>query len=129
MIDWLGMWGSIAITQTLAAMEYYFKVPEDLEDRAVIVHRSPCWRQETRPLPLVDRRQGGKRVRHIKMLCLLAASRRASRPSMRSTPRWRAAVDEQLNDHGYIMPGIGDAGDRLYGIPSDPCVVRIRGTL
>ena len=101
--------------QTLAAMEYYFKVPEGLEDRAVIV-LDPMLATGNSAIAAVGRlKEAG--ARHIKMLCLLAAPEgiaafHAVHPDVAI---FAAAIDERLNDHGYIVPGIGDAGDRLYG--------------
>ena len=101
--------------QTLAAMEYYFKVPEDLEDRAVIV-LDPMLATGNSAIAAVDRLKEAN-ARHIKMLCLLAAPEgiEAFHAVHPEVAIFAAAVDEQLNDHGYIIPGIGDAGDRLYG--------------
>jgi uracil phosphoribosyltransferase len=101
--------------QTLAAMEYYFKVPEDLEDRAVIV-LDPMLATGNTAIAAVDRLKEAN-ARHIKMLCLLAAPEgiEAFHAVHPEVAIFAAAVDEQLNDHGYIIPGIGDAGDRLYG--------------
>ncbi|MDE0057425.1 MAG: uracil phosphoribosyltransferase [Defluviicoccus sp.] len=101
--------------ETLAAVEYYFKVPEDLSDRPVIV-LDPMLATGNSTIAAVARikRAGAQR---IKVLCLLAAPEgldafRAAHPDV---PVFTAAVDERLDDHGYIVPGIGDAGDRLYG--------------
>ena len=101
--------------ETLAAVEYYFKVPEDLSDRPVIV-LDPMLATGNSTIAAVARikRAGAQR---IKVLCLLAAPEgldafRAAHPDV---PVFAAAVDERLDDHGYIVPGIGDAGDRLYG--------------
>ena len=100
---------------TLAAVEYYFKVPEDLSDRPVIV-LDPMLATGNSTIAAVARiKQAG--AQRIKVLCLLAAPEgldalRAAHPDV---PVFAAAVDERLDDHGYIVPGIGDAGDRLYG--------------
>ena len=101
--------------QTLAAIEYYFRVPEDLENRAVIV-LDPMLATGNTAIAAVARLKEAN-AHHIKMLCLLAAPEgiaafHAVHPDVAI---FAAAVDEQLNDHGYIVPGIGDAGDRLYG--------------
>ena len=101
--------------ETLAAVEYYFKVPEDLSDRPVIV-LDPMLATANSAIAAVERIKAAN-ARRIKMLCLLAAPEgieafHAAHPEI---PVFAAAVDERLDDHGYIVPGIGDAGDRLYG--------------
>ena len=101
--------------ETLAAVEYYFKVPEDLDDRVVIV-LDPMLATGNTAIAAVSRLKEAN-ARHLKMLCLLAAPEgiaafHAVHPDVAI---FAAAVDERLNDHGYIVPGIGDAGDRLYG--------------
>ena len=101
--------------ETLAAVEYYFKVPEHLDDRVVIV-LDPMLATGNTAIAAVSRLKEAN-ARHLKMLCLLAAPEgiaafHAVHPDVAI---FAAAVDERLNDHGYIVPGIGDAGDRLYG--------------
>ena len=101
--------------QTLAAVEYYFKVPEDLGNRTVIV-LDPMLATGHSAIAAISRLKEAN-ARHLKMLCLLAAPEgiaalHAAHPDVAI---FAAAVDEKLNDHGYIVPGIGDAGDRLYG--------------
>ena len=101
--------------ETLEAIEYYFKVPEDLGDRPVIV-LDPMLATGNSTIAAVRRIKDANAER-IKVLCLLAAPEglaafRAAHPDV---PVFAAAVDERLDDHGYIVPGIGDAGDRLYG--------------
>lgn len=101
--------------ETLVAVEYYFKVPEDLDERLVIV-LDPMLATAHSAIAAVERvREAG--ARQIKMVCLIAAPEgleafRAAHPDVHV---YTAAVDERLDDHGYIVPGIGDAGDRLYG--------------
>jgi uracil phosphoribosyltransferase len=91
--------------KTLVAVEYYFKVLRDLSDRLVIVVDAA-----------VDRiKEEG--ATNIKFVCLLAAPEGiqafgAAHPDVHV---YTAAIDEKLNEHGYIVPGLGDAGDRLYG--------------
>ena len=101
--------------QTLAAVEYYFKVPEDLGNRVVIV-LDPMLATGHSAIAAIGRLKEAK-ARHLKMLCLLAASEgiEALHAAHPDVAIFAAAVDEKLNDHGYIVPGIGDAGDRLYG--------------
>ena len=101
--------------ETLVAMEYYFKVPEDLGDRPVIV-LDPMLATGNSAIAAVSRLKEAH-ARDIKMLCLLAAPEgieafHAAHPDVAIVT---AAIDERLNDHGYIVPGLGDAGDRLYG--------------
>ena len=100
---------------TLAAMQYYFKVPEALDDSAVIV-LDPMLATGNTAITAVNRLKEAN-ARHIKMLCLLAAPEgiKAFHAAHPDVAIFAAAVDEQLNEHGYIIPGIGDAGDRLYG--------------
>ena len=100
---------------TLAAMQYYFKVPEDLDDSAVIV-LDPMLATGNTAIAAVNGLKEAN-ARHIKMLCLLAAPEgiKALHAAHPDVAIFAAAVDEQLNEHGYIIPGIGDAGDRLYG--------------
>ncbi|MGI9334053.1 MAG: uracil phosphoribosyltransferase [Gammaproteobacteria bacterium] len=101
--------------QTLVAVEYYFKVPHGLEDRPVVVV-DPMLATAHSSIAAVERvKEAG--AHSIKMVCLLAAPEgigafQAAHPDV---PVVTAAIDERLNDHGYIVPGLGDAGDRLYG--------------
>jgi len=101
--------------QTLAAVEYYFKVPEDLGNRVVIVV-DPMLATGHSAIAAISRLKE-EDARRIKMLCLLAAPEgiEALHAAHPDVAIFAAAVDEKLNDHGYIVPGIGDAGDRLYG--------------
>ena len=101
--------------QTLAAVEYYFKAPEDLGNRAVIV-LDPMLATGHSAIAAISRLKEAN-ARHLKMLCLLAAPEgiEALHAAHPDVAIFAAAVDERLNDHGYIVPGIGDAGDRLYG--------------
>lgn len=100
---------------TLTAVEYYFKVPEDLGERSVITV-DPMLATANSAIAAVTRiKQAG--ARNLKMVCLLAAPEgiaafEAEHPDV---PIYTAAIDSHLNHHGYIVPGLGDAGDRLYG--------------
>ena len=100
---------------TLACVEYYFKAPADLEDRQVIVI-DPMLATGNTAIAAVDRlKEAG--AKSIRMACLLCAPEGLSNfqghhPDVKV---WTAAIDERLNDHGYILPGLGDAGDRMYG--------------
>ncbi len=100
---------------SLQAVEYYFKAPSDLADRTVLV-LDPMLATANSAVAAVDRlkERGAKDLRFV---CLLAAPEgigklQGSHPDV---PIWTAAIDERLNEHGYIMPGLGDAGDRMYG--------------
>lgn len=101
--------------ETLVAVEYYFKVPEDLGDRPVIV-LDPMLATGNSAAAAVSRLKEAK-ARDIKMLCLLAAPEgvEAFHAAHPEVAVFTAAIDERLDDHGYIVPGLGDAGDRLYG--------------
>jgi len=101
--------------ETLVAVEYYFKVLKDLKDRLVIVV-DPMLATGNSSVAAVSRlKEEG--AREIKFVCLLAAPEgiarlRAMHPDVHI---YTAAIDERLDAHGYILPGLGDAGDRLYG--------------
>jgi uracil phosphoribosyltransferase len=100
---------------TLVAVEYYFKVPEELDERKVIVV-DPMLATGNSAIAAVQRiKEAG--ARDIKFVCLLAAPEGIERfqEAHPDVPIITAAIDEQLNDHGYIVPGLGDAGDRIYG--------------
>ena len=101
--------------ETLEAVEYYYKVPQDIGERLVIVV-DPMLATANSGIAALDRlKQGG--ARQLKFVCLLAAPEgvaafTAAHPDV---PLYTAALDRELNDHGYILPGLGDAGDRIYG--------------
>lgn len=100
---------------TLEAVEYYFKLPDEMEDRDVIVVDPMLATGHSAAAALT--RIKAARPRSIRFLCLLAAPEgieflRQHHPDVRIIT---AAVDDHLNEHGYIVPGLGDAGDRLFG--------------
>ena len=100
---------------TLEPVEYYYKVPADIADRPVLVV-DPMLATANSAVAAVERiKQSGPT--DIKMACLLAAPEGVRRfhAAHPDVPVFTAAVDRQLNDHGYILPGLGDAGDRIYG--------------
>ena len=100
---------------TLQAVEYYFKTPDDVGERLVIVV-DPMLATGCTAIAAIDRlKEAG--AQEIRFVCLLAArpGAEALRAAHPDVPIWTAAVDEILNDHGYIVPGLGDAGDRKYG--------------
>ena len=101
--------------ETLTAVEYYFKAPSDIADRMVVVI-DPMLATANSAVAAIDRlkERGAKDIRFV---CLLAAPEGIARltgahPDVKV---WTAAIDSHLNDHGYIVPGLGDAGDRMYG--------------
>ena len=101
--------------KTLKAVEYYFKAPLDVADRLVIVI-DPMLATGHTAVAAIDRlKEHG--VTQIRFVCVVASPQgvdvvRSHHPDV---PIWAAAVDEGLNDHSYIVPGLGDAGDRMYG--------------
>jgi uracil phosphoribosyltransferase len=101
--------------KTLAAVEYYFKVPEHMDERDAIV-LDPMLATGHSAAAAVTRLKG-VRPRSIRFACLLAAPVGLAHfhglhPEV---PVTTCAIDRQLNDHGYILPGLGDAGDRIFG--------------
>ncbi|MEW5683331.1 MAG: uracil phosphoribosyltransferase [Pseudomonadota bacterium] len=100
---------------TLQCVEYYFKAPADLPERTVVVI-DPMLATGNTAIAAVDRllEAGAKSIR---MACLLASPEGVSKfhGHHPDVPVWTAALDERLNDYGYILPGLGDAGDRMYG--------------
>jgi uracil phosphoribosyltransferase len=101
--------------ETLAAVEYYCKLPEDIGERLTIVV-DPMLATGNSAVAAISRLEE-RGARDIRLLCLLAAPEgiaalRQAHPAVRV---FTAAVDTRLNDHGYIVPGLGDAGDRMYG--------------
>lgn len=100
---------------TLVPVEYYFKVPSDTSDCDAIV-LDPMLATGNSAVAAIARLKEST-PRSIKFVCLLAApegiaSFHEEHPDV---PIFTAAIDERLNEHGYILPGLGDAGDRLYG--------------
>ena len=101
--------------KTLVAVEYYFKMPHDMHDRDAIV-LDPMLATGNSAVAAVDRLKE-TRPKSIRFVSLLAAPEglqnfQAHHPDV---PVFTAAVDRQLNEHGYIVPGLGDAGDRIFG--------------
>lgn len=101
--------------ETLQPVEYYLKLPEKMDDRDVLVV-DPMLATGNSAAEAVARIKDFE-PRSIKFLCLLAAPEGVAHFHDRhpDVPLYTAAIDEKLNDHGYIVPGLGDAGDRLYG--------------
>ena len=96
-------------------MQYYFKVPQDMEDRDVLIV-DPMLATGNSAAAAVTRIKERK-PKSIKFVCLLAAPEgiEAFHKAHPDVQIWCAAVDERLNEKGYILPGLGDAGDRLFG--------------
>ena len=101
--------------ETLEPVEYYFKVPDGLGNRQVIVVDPMLATGDSAAAALSRIKQAG--ATDVKYVCLLAAPEgiEALAGAHPDVPIFTAAVDQRLNDHGYIVPGLGDAGDRLYG--------------
>ena len=101
--------------KTLKAVEYYFKAPLDVAERLVIVI-DPMLATGHTAVAAIDRlKEHG--VTQIRFVCVVASPQgvdivRSHHPDV---PIWAAAVDEGLDGHSYIVPGLGDAGDRIYG--------------
>ncbi|MBE9228689.1 uracil phosphoribosyltransferase [Phormidium sp. LEGE 05292] len=100
---------------TLMAVEYYFKMPHDIEQRDVLIV-DPMLATGNSAVAAVDRLKELNPL-SMKFLCLLAAPEGIAHfhEQHPDVPIYTAAVDEYLDEHGYIIPGLGDAGDRLYG--------------
>ena len=101
--------------ETLEPVEYYFKAPDDLADRTIICV-DPMLATANSAVAAVDKLKG-RGAKDVRFVCLLAAPEgierfRTAHPDV---PVFTAAIDSHLNDHGYIVPGLGDAGDRMYG--------------
>jgi len=101
--------------ETLTAIEYYFKAPEDIADRLVIVI-DPMLATANTAVAAIDRLKE-RGVTKLRFVCLVASPEGIERLKAHhpEVPVWTASIDERLNEHGYIVPGLGDAGDRLYG--------------
>jgi uracil phosphoribosyltransferase len=100
---------------TLEAVEYFFKAPSDLGDRLVIVV-DPMLATANSAIAAIDKlKQRG--ATNLRFLCLLAAPEGLARftAAHPDVPVFTASIDEKLNEKGYIVPGLGDAGDRMYG--------------
>jgi uracil phosphoribosyltransferase len=101
--------------RTLEAVEYYFKAPEDLADRLIIVVDPMLATANSASAAIEKLKERG--AKDIRFVCLLAAPEgiKRFREAQPEVPIITAAIDDHLDDHGYIVPGLGDAGDRLYG--------------
>ena len=101
--------------KTLTAVEYYFKMPHDMEERDIVVV-DPMLATGNSAIAAVDRLKELK-PKSIKFVCLLTCPEgiAALQKAHPDVPIYTAAIDRELNDHGYILPGLGDAGDRIFG--------------
>ena len=101
--------------KTLLAVEYYFKMPKDMQERDVIVV-DPMLATGNSAIAAVDRLKVLK-PKSIKFVCLLTCPEgiAALQKAHPDVSIFTAAIDRELNSHGYILPGLGDAGDRIFG--------------
>ena len=101
--------------KTLKAVEYYFQMPSEMQDRDLIVV-APMLATGNSAVAAIERLKV-LNPKSIKFVCLLTCpegvkTMQAAHPDV---PIYTAAIDRELNDHGYILPGLGDAGDRIFG--------------
>lgn len=101
--------------RTLVAVEYYFKMPGEMHERDAIV-LDPMLATGNSAVAAVDRLKETK-PRSIRFVSLVAAPEGIAQMQQHhpDVPIFTAAIDRELNEHGYIVPGLGDAGDRIYG--------------
>ncbi len=101
--------------KTLVAVEYYFKMPHEMEERDIVVV-DPMLATGNSAAAAVERLKE-LNPRSIKFVCLLTCPEgiAAMHKAHPDVPIYTAAIDRQLNEHGYILPGLGDAGDRIFG--------------
>ena len=111
----VGFVGLYRDEETLEPVEYYFKVPEHMDERLVIAV-DPMLATGNSSVAAIDmlKKSGAKNIR---FLCLLAAPEGVARmkEAHPDVPIITASLDEKLNEKGYIVPGLGDAGDRMFG--------------
>jgi uracil phosphoribosyltransferase len=101
--------------ETLEAVEYYFKMPQDMQERDIVVV-DPMLATGNSAIAAVNRLKQLK-PKSIKFVCLLTCPEgiAALQKAHPDVAIYTAAIDRQLNEHGYILPGLGDAGDRIFG--------------
>ena len=101
--------------QTLEPVEYYFKMPQEMEERDIVIV-DPMLATGNSAIAAVTRLKQLK-PRSIKFVCLLTCPEgvAALQKAHPDVAIYTAAIDRQLNEHGYILPGLGDAGDRIFG--------------
>ena len=101
--------------QTLEPVKYYFKMPPDIQERDVIVVDPMLATGGSASAAIKFLKEDG--VKHIKLMCIIGAPEGVER-MQKDHPDvdiYVAALDDHLNEHGYIVPGLGDAGDRIFG--------------
>ena len=101
--------------ETLEPVKYYFKMPPDIDERDVIVVDPMLATGGSASAAIQFLKNDG--VKHIKLMCIIGAPEGVER-MQKDHPDvdiYVAALDDRLNDHGYIVPGLGDAGDRIFG--------------
>ena len=111
----VGHFGLYRDPETLEAVEYYFKVPQDIGERLAVVV-DPMLATANSVIMAIDRlKQAG--ASRLKFVCLLASPEGidALNKAHPDVEAYTAAIDNRLDEHGYILPGLGDAGDRIYG--------------
>jgi uracil phosphoribosyltransferase len=101
--------------KTLEPVEYYFKMPQEMEERDIVIV-DPMLATGNSAIAAVSRLKKLK-PKSIKFVCLLTCPEgvAALQKAHPDVAIYTAAIDRQLNDHGYILPGLGDAGDRIFG--------------
>lgn len=101
--------------ETLSPVEYYYKVPKDIQNREVFI-LDPMLATGGSSIAAIERLKKDK-VSKIKLLCIIAAPEgiKAIQKKFKDVQIYCASIDEKLNEIGYILPGLGDAGDRVYG--------------
>lgn len=101
--------------ETLTAVEYYLKLPEDIAERQVIAVDPMLATANSAIAAITQLKAAG--ARNIKFVCVISAPEGIEKfaTAHPDVPIFTASIDEKLNDHSYIVPGLGDAGDRMYG--------------
>ena len=101
--------------ETLEPVEYYFKMPQEMEERDIVIV-DPMLATGNSAIAAVNRLKQLK-PKSIKFVCLLTCPEgvAALQKAHPDVAIYTAAIDRQLNEHGYILPGLGDAGDRIFG--------------
>ena len=100
---------------TLEPVKYYFKMPPDISERDVIIVDPMLATGGSAVAAVQFMKEVG--VKHIKLMCIIGAPEgvKAMQDAHPDVDIYVAALDDHLNDHGYIVPGLGDAGDRIFG--------------
>ena len=101
--------------ETLEPVKYYFKMPPDIQERDVIVVDPMLATGGSASASLTFLKEAG--AKHIKLMCIIGCPEGVERiqKDHPDVDIYVAGLDEHLNDHGYIVPGLGDAGDRIFG--------------